>query len=63
MFTLGRQGGVPGVATVAGIVIALAGPAAPIVVPILAGIVFATWVYVVYQKRYRHENFITRITK
>ncbi|KAG2126214.1 hypothetical protein DEU56DRAFT_892029 [Suillus clintonianus] len=38
------------VATIAGIVSALAGPAAPIVVPIVASVVIANWVYDVYQQ-------------
>ncbi|KAG2145461.1 uncharacterized protein EDB93DRAFT_1329054 [Suillus bovinus] len=37
------------VGTIAGIMSALAGPAAPIVVPIAAGAVLAVWVYEVYQ--------------
>ncbi|KAG0691974.1 hypothetical protein DFH29DRAFT_609380 [Suillus ampliporus] len=37
------------VASIAGIMAALAGPAAPIVVPIAAGLVIAAWVYDVYQ--------------
>jgi len=37
------------VGTIAGIMAALAGPAAPIVVPIAAGAVLAAWVYTVYQ--------------
>ncbi|KAG2140671.1 hypothetical protein DEU56DRAFT_288749 [Suillus clintonianus] len=41
--------GLPMVGTIAGIVSALSGPAAPIVVPIAAGVVLALWVYDVYQ--------------
>jgi hypothetical protein len=37
------------VGTIAGIVSALAGPAAPIVVPIAASAVLAVWVHDVYQ--------------
>ncbi|KAG1735752.1 uncharacterized protein EDB91DRAFT_552075 [Suillus paluster] len=37
------------VGTIAAIMSALAGPAAPIVVPIAAGVVLAIWVYDVYQ--------------
>jgi len=40
------------VGTIAGIMAALAGPAAPIVVPIAAGAVLAAWVYTVYQISY-----------
>ncbi|KAG1892897.1 uncharacterized protein F5891DRAFT_1068363 [Suillus fuscotomentosus] len=38
------------VGTIAGILSALAGPAAPIVVPIVASVVVAHWVYEVYQR-------------
>jgi hypothetical protein len=38
------------VGAIAGIVSALSGPAAPIVVPIAAGVVIASWVYEVYQQ-------------
>ncbi|KAG1835963.1 hypothetical protein DFJ58DRAFT_193038 [Suillus subalutaceus] len=38
------------VGAIAGIVSALSGPAAPIVVPIAAGVVVASWVYEVYQE-------------
>ncbi|KAG1726783.1 uncharacterized protein EDB91DRAFT_1165595 [Suillus paluster] len=38
------------VGTIAGIMSALAGPAAPIVVPIVAGVVLAVWVHDVYQQ-------------
>ena len=38
------------VGTIAGIVSALAGPAAPIVVPIAAGTVLAVWLYKVYEQ-------------
>ncbi|KAG2125429.1 hypothetical protein DEU56DRAFT_824995 [Suillus clintonianus] len=41
--------GLSTVAAIAGIVSALAGPAAPIVVPVAASIVVAKWVYDVYQ--------------
>lgn len=41
--------GLSTVGAIAGIVSALAGPAAPIVVPIVAGVVIAKWVYDVYQ--------------
>jgi len=40
------------VAAIAGILSALAGPAAPIVVPIAAGFVLTKWVYEVYQSSY-----------
>ena len=40
------------VAAIAGILSALAGPAAPIVVPIATGVVLAAWVYEVYQSSY-----------
>jgi hypothetical protein len=40
------------VGTIAAIVSAMAGPAAPIVVPIAAGIVLAVWVHDVYQMSY-----------
>jgi len=40
------------VGAIAGIVSALSGPAAPIVVPIAAGVVIASWVYEVYQQSY-----------
>jgi hypothetical protein len=40
------------VGTIAAIVSALAGPAAPIVVPIAAGAVLAIWVHDVYQISY-----------
>jgi hypothetical protein len=36
--------------TIAGIVAALAGPAAPIVLPIAASFVLAKWVYDVYRQ-------------
>jgi len=42
------------VGTIAGIVSALAGPAAPIVVPLAAGAVLAVWLYAVYQQS--HET-------
>ncbi|KAG2125433.1 hypothetical protein DEU56DRAFT_570291 [Suillus clintonianus] len=45
--------GLPMVAAIAGIVSALSGPAAPIVVPIAAGILFAAWAREVY--RTSHE--------
>jgi len=38
------------VGTIAGIVSALAGPAAPIVVPIAASAVLVTWLYEVYKQ-------------
>lgn len=40
------------VATLAGAVSALSGPAAPIVIPIAASLVFAKWVYDVYRQSY-----------
>ncbi|KAF9462743.1 hypothetical protein BDZ94DRAFT_1309441 [Collybia nuda] len=46
--------GLPMLGAVAGIVSALAGPVAPIVVPILAGFVFAVWVHEVYEKSRVH---------
>ncbi|KAG2105520.1 uncharacterized protein F5147DRAFT_579442, partial [Suillus discolor] len=45
------------VGTIAGIVSALAGPAAPIVVPITVGAVLAVWAYDVYQISYASLSF------
>jgi len=42
--------GIAMVGAIAGIVSALAGPAAPIVVPIVGCLVLAKWVYDVYQQ-------------
>lgn len=47
-----RAIGLSTVGAVAGIVSVLAGPAAPIVVPIVAGVVVAKWVYDVYKLSY-----------
>ncbi|OJA14807.1 hypothetical protein AZE42_04187 [Rhizopogon vesiculosus] len=44
--------GLSTVGAIAGIVSALSGPAAPIVVPIMASMVFAKWVYDTYQLSY-----------
>jgi len=43
-------GGISGVGAIAGVAGGLSGPAAPIVVPIAVGVVFAAWVYIVYKK-------------
>lgn len=45
-----RAIGLSTVGAVAGIVSVLAGPAAPIVVPIVASVVIAKWVHEVYQR-------------
>ncbi|KIK34233.1 hypothetical protein CY34DRAFT_98380 [Suillus luteus UH-Slu-Lm8-n1] len=54
------------VGTIAGIVSALAGPAAPIVVPIAAGAVLAVWVHDVYQISHavlqRFMSYIAHLT-
>jgi GTPase SAR1 family protein len=54
------------VGTIAGIVSALAGPAAPIVVPIAAGAVLAVWVHNVYQISHavlqRFMSYIVHLT-
>ncbi|KAG1858794.1 hypothetical protein DFJ58DRAFT_781762 [Suillus subalutaceus] len=54
------------VGTIAGIVSALAGPAAPIVVPIAAGVVLAVWVHDVYQMSHavlqRFMSYIVNLT-
>ncbi|KAG1760973.1 hypothetical protein EDD22DRAFT_45321 [Suillus occidentalis] len=54
------------VGTIAGIVSALAGPAAPIVVPIAAGAVLAVWVHDVYQISHavlqRFMSYIVHLT-
>ncbi|KAJ8597136.1 hypothetical protein M405DRAFT_928301 [Rhizopogon salebrosus TDB-379] len=52
----------PLIASIAGTVGALAGPAAPIVLPIAAGLVLAKWVYDVYQQsRVVQQRFMTYI--
>ncbi|KAG1885421.1 hypothetical protein F4604DRAFT_1573546, partial [Suillus subluteus] len=54
------------VGTIAGIMSALAGPAAPIVVPITAGVVLAVWVHDVYQMFHavlrRFMSYIVNLT-
>jgi hypothetical protein len=45
-----RVASLPLIASIAGTVGALAGPAAPIVLPIAASLVLAKWVYDVYQQ-------------
>ncbi|KAG2072248.1 hypothetical protein BDR04DRAFT_1096827 [Suillus decipiens] len=54
------------VGTIAGIVSALAGPAAPIVVPIAAGAVLAVWAYDIYQTSHavlqRFMSYIVHLT-
>jgi hypothetical protein len=50
------------VGTIAGIVSALAGPVAPIVVPIAVGAVLAVWVHDVYQISYASQ-FIHELAK
>jgi len=47
-----RAVGLSTVGAIAGIVSVLAGPAAPIVVPIVASVVIAKWAYDVYQLSY-----------
>jgi hypothetical protein len=48
------------VAAIAGILTALAAPAAPIVVPIAASVVLAKWIYDVYQASCVPPYFLLR---
>lgn len=47
---LSSKGGLGLVASLAGILGGLSGPAAPIVLPIVAGLVLAAWVHQVYKQ-------------
>jgi hypothetical protein len=47
---ISRSVGLSKVTAIAGILAALAGPATPIVVPIVAGAVIGVWLYQVYQQ-------------